>query len=313
MAEIGENITRNIKICEERKKEIQEFNGYIKDLGPKLMIPTEDLEQVQLNFPMTVCGDRNCCKKITVGGVTKTDYKQICHEHCYLRNVTTEVVGDQEIRFCDAFLGGHRNDCRRCRHTYQTHLHIRYETRVVTRELKDESVQQKITNKEEAKKAMQTLVNDLNVRINEMNAEKKTITDCLVRFAHFLSQNAITAFNDAYEHYLNYLITNGDGNESDLRQMLAQYHEEKNAFELLLANNLVDETEVITPQRINGYITELCGLKHSGPKIRHGLDIQQKSQEKESLFREVKHKVGATKGQKKTKTGFNRWFTISLE
>ena len=291
LTEIGENITRNIKLCENKLKEIQEFKGQLEELIPKLIIPIEDIEQTLLDHPRTVCGHRKCCEKVIVNGVTKTDYKQICHDNCGVKNMNVDVIGDKQIRYCRAFERGTKALCIYCGHSHLSHIHIRYETMVVNRELKDESVQQKITNNEEAKKAVEKFVEKLKLRIGEMVVERNTITECLVRFAHFLVENAITAFNDAYEQYLNYLINNGISNEADLKQMLAQYHEEKYAFEQILLNKDVDLSETLSPELINAKIRELCELKHSGPKIRHGLDIQQKSRQNDRQFREVKHQL----------------------
>ena len=167
-------------------KEILEFEGQVEELIPKLMIPIEDIDQTQLDHPRTVCGHRKCSRKVTVNGVTKTDYKQICHENCSLKDVTVEVIGDERIRYCWAFKCGKTSFCRQCKHTFLTHLHIRYDTTLVARELRDESVQQKITNNEEAKKAVEKFIENLNLRIGEMVVEKNSITECLVRFAELL-------------------------------------------------------------------------------------------------------------------------------
>ena len=339
MIEIKKNIEDNIVVCKNHKKEIEEFQGTIEELADQLYIPVEELEQVQLDAPITVCGDNECLSFITVNNETRTNYKQKCHSPCYLEEDDNKIIGNKGLLKCRAFYrtkrtgepgwfdkdtflkdskvhkknyGGevawgynvHKEsseNCFECGHTYQAHLHIRYETKVVSKKLRDDSVHQKIITKEQVKDVKKLFVEILEGRIFEMNEEIQILKKAVIKFTHFLAENAITPYNDAYEEYIYYLIETRTGDRSQLQLYLEEHKEEKEAFKRILSDKTQNKKiSEMSPESINSYFDELFKLKFSGPKIEQGLNLQRQSIAKEKPLGEFKHRVKRMNRQMKS-------------
>ncbi|XP_054165565.1 uncharacterized protein LOC128963114 [Oppia nitens] len=285
LADITENIADNIKTCEIRKENIKQFNGNIEDLKRELYIPVIEIESKPLDYPMTVCEDKDCVEIVVIDGQSFKHYRQLCHEHCYLDIDDGNVIGNVGILGCVAF-GNRDNNCRYCRHSYMTHLHVRYETRKVNSERRDEFKSNIITDKQKAMEAQQEMVKELADRQIEFENESKVINECMAEFAAFLKHNALTPFNDAFEDYVKHLIRVEEHNlalipgESSSRQsveqlesLLKQYQHEKNVIIDSMEKN-GDNYSAVTLDDIDKCLNKLYSLPINGQKIQQMIKMQ---------------------------------------
>lgn len=328
LIEIKKNFEDNIKLCQDKKNEIEMSKANIEELRKTLFIPHEEIEQIDMDAPATVCGDKNCCFVSTINGNTMIKYEQKCHSACCLENIEHKIFGDQSLLECEAFrktvkigapkwadknqfikdqnlkrIVGNRafgvpvkversENCFQCGHSYQTHLYIRYETGVVRREIRNESVYQSITTREETKKAQENMISALEERISNFQNERNRIKTYIVKFTVFLNKNAITSFNDAYEEYVLYLIKSGAREKEDLELVLKEHREEKEEYQRILDQNVNTEVESeISAERINSCIEELFKMEFSGELIRNGLTLQKNSLAKERTLKEITHNI----------------------
>lgn len=140
---------------------------------------------------------------------TKKNYKQLCHNPCYLRNVQKEVIGDLQLRYCAAMIDKDRTrKCKHatCGHTYNEHMHIYYKTEQYNYTGKDKNVEKNIDKNKIDMKDINEKIAALNKSTEDYQKEMTFIQNSMAKFAHFLKNNAITAYNDTYKKYLEYLI-----------------------------------------------------------------------------------------------------------
>lgn len=62
---------------------------------------------------------------LQINNVKKFNYKQRCHEHCFLQNVPKEIIGSPELRNCAA-IDQNTFKCRQCGCDFMAHLHVYY-------------------------------------------------------------------------------------------------------------------------------------------------------------------------------------------
>ncbi|KAJ6635669.1 hypothetical protein Bhyg_14255 [Pseudolycoriella hygida] len=176
---IAENIGNEIRACERHEKKIKEFTGDIEELEKELYTPALDIVSTQLEKPITVCSDPACCEKKLFNNTTKLHYKSICHKPCYLDNSDGNIIGNIALLDCNAFnkykinegtwydpktfhpdnelklneeglaygynaIRTKSEDCFKCSHSYQSHLTINYETKVVEKKLRDDNKYERI-------------------------------------------------------------------------------------------------------------------------------------------------------------------------
>ncbi|KAK9717891.1 Ankyrin repeats (3 copies) [Popillia japonica] len=220
---IEDNIQTNTKyeaILSNKTKSIDELKKYLK-------VPRIGLKVIPLDHPMTVCINKKCVETIKVGDTIKRNYTQICHLRCYLNNIQKEVIGDLELRTCWAMI--EKNGTMMCRHAacghnFREHMHIYYKTEAYNYEDEDKIVagniaKNKIDNKIDVKD-IENKIEELNEMNKKYRIEMKIIQKSMAKFAHFLKNNAITAFNDTYRKYIEYLIdrerNTGEGGDKNL-------------------------------------------------------------------------------------------------
>ncbi|CAG2172005.1 unnamed protein product [Oppiella nova] len=352
LADIAKNISDNVKQCERHKKKINEFTGDINDLEKELYIPSVDIETDPLDHPKTVCSDKNCCTQENINGNIKTHYKTNCHSPCYLVHSDGNIVGNKGLLDCKAFnkyervgpdiysdpsqlYPDHKNFkphelnaegkvlstpstvtksdiCYECKHSYQSHLHINYETRIVNTKVRDESKFELITTTQQATVAQQDQMEKIQVKIDELTKENNVITKCMAKFACFLKDNALTPFNDAFEDYVNVIIENEKQGGSKvtidkLEQMLKRYKYEKN---VILDAMKKSDQGTISVEDIDQIIKKLCGLKWNGPAIRKLLatQIQLKAQSYAQNEQRINPGSGLTATFGKLKTFWKKIF-----
>ncbi|CAG2164728.1 unnamed protein product [Oppiella nova] len=325
LADIAKNISDNVKACEQHKKKVSEFKGNITEFEKELYVPWKDIESDPLNEPKTVCNEGNCIVKETINGTVKIHYKTDCHSPCYLTHSDGNVMGNVGLLDCIAFnkyesigegewrvptnlvpdqnvtlnaegkaflyyLERTKSDnCFKCGHSFQSHLHIKYETRIVNKKIRDEKKYKSINTAKEAAAAKQAQIVELEARIKELTDENTTISICMAKFACFLSNNALTPFNDAFEGYVKDAgkLSGGDSKVTidKLQQMLDRYKYEKDAILAAMKKGKKNESAV-SVEDIDKLIKQLCSLKVNGPAISQLLDTQIKSKAKSHTFNE---------------------------
>lgn len=97
-------------------------------------------------------------------------------------------------------------ECTVCGCSYKLHKHIYYESHLVKTEIESESVKIQLKNKQDAQAAIEEFIRDIERRFAEYEEERDIISKSTAKFAHFLQNNAITPYNDAYECFLEYTI-----------------------------------------------------------------------------------------------------------
>ena len=289
LAEIAQNIQDNIKVLDQRKQEILDNENNIQLLKGKLYIPELDLQVNTLPYPATICADKSCCTAYTVAGISKFHYSQRCHPHCYLSGVPKEVLGDSQLTGCWAMNG--TQNCRQCGHSYHIHMHVYYETTVVENQIVDKNIQSQIDSKEQAKEAAKQIIQSLEQRANEYRYEQDQITKATAKFAHFLKNNAIAAYNDSFKDYLEHLIENektlskhGSNNKDiidGLQKMLKAYEKEKEILENAMKSSLPSGD--VKSEDVFKAIEELYNLKITGKKIEEFYKKQKIARQKENF------------------------------
>lgn len=141
-----------------------------------------------------------------VGDKNKWHYKQRCHNPCYLSNVKAETVNNPEIFHCSAMDGS--GTCRICHGcSYLVHMHIYYETTTIETRIENSNALKNIDDKEKFLAEVRIHIDDMLVKKTELENEHDIIVTSCAKFTHFLQNNAITAFNDSYKEYIEYLIS----------------------------------------------------------------------------------------------------------
>lgn len=111
--------------------------------------------------------------------------RRVCQDPCYLKNnVSRFLIGETEIKNCEIMSKDPLNPiCLSCHHSYSFHSVVSFDTKL---DLSREEI--------------------ITAAIEDLENEKKTIQISLAKFAHFLSHNALTPYNDVYRQYLQILI-----------------------------------------------------------------------------------------------------------
>ncbi|CAG2163202.1 unnamed protein product [Oppiella nova] len=323
LADIAKNISDNVYECERRKRKIYEFTDDINHLQKDLYIPSVDIESEPLDQPKIVCGDKKCCTQENINGNIKTHFKTNCHSPCYLTYSDGNILGNKGLLDCKASnkyerTGPDRWDypknmvpdtnielnkdgkmllhtvsttksdkCFGCGHSFQTHLHINFETKIVKKQVRDESKYKRITTVKEMTLAQDEQIKKLEITIEELSKENHIITKAMAKFASFIKNNALTPSNDVFEDYVKFIIKNEeqagnfDGSSSrvtidKLTQMLKQYEYDK----VILDAMKKSDHGSIWVEDIEQIIKQLCGLKWNGKAIKKLLasQIQSKDQ-----------------------------------
>lgn len=142
-----------------------------------------------------------------IEGSKHINYKQVCHERCYLKNVPKQVIGSPELRQCDAMNNDTANPhCRHCHHSFSIHMHIYFDTKPYKSREIDKNVEANINREEEVRAEISNMITKLTQKRTSLMTEKDTVQKSMAKFAHFLTHNAITPYNDTYQEYIQYLI-----------------------------------------------------------------------------------------------------------
>lgn len=72
--------------------------------------------------------------------------------------------------------------------------------------VEDKNVAIKINQNKIDMRDIENTIQELNTVTEEFKTEMKTVQNSMAKFAHFLKNNAIAAYNDTYKKYIEYLI-----------------------------------------------------------------------------------------------------------
>ncbi|CAF4944788.1 unnamed protein product, partial [Rotaria sp. Silwood1] len=300
IAQISQNIQLNIKLAQDRKKELAANELSINELKDKLNIPQVDLEPVSLDYPRTVCTQSKCTKVVKFKNIEKIDYVTHCHPHCNLKDVTTDTVNNSALRECAAMVNG---KCTVCNCPWTTHMHITYENKRIVRTVIDDNVQKMISEKKNNYELISALIDNCDCLIKELKVEQDLITQISAKFANFTRQNAIAVFNDDLEDYLEHLIreekekrSKGSQNTSvieGLESMKNSYKEQQRIFDQAIQNN--EPCDVVELSQIPELVRQLYSLKHNGEQLRRIVNELKSSKSRAIKFTEKKHDINRKK------------------
>jgi len=256
---------RNIEILEEEKKQLEFMNGTIAELEEKKQKSRQVVRTRPLSYPRTVCSKH---KKIK-GDVTV--YEQICHDHCHIEGVPNELINRVELQKCDAMEDG---TCKVCHHSWNVHMHISYEFYTEMEEYDDPDIVEQLAQKGSEKFDKQKFIRSKQLEISELKSEQETILKITAQFASFLKENAITAFNDDLELYLEQQINEEQEKASQgskpakvtlatLKQDLQKYIAQRKSFDDALKRG----NSACRLEDFNTLVKELYNLKRNGKEI----------------------------------------------
>ena len=144
LAEVAKTIDYNVHAAKRANEELLLAQNDLKTLQDKWEFSGYDIECTTLDLPKTVCTHWSCVKHVKIGSskIYNTIYSQICHNPCLLRDVPTETRNNRDLMFCacmdypdtpDSYVGDNVK-CKLCKHSYRSHVHITYHTKLVERE-----------------------------------------------------------------------------------------------------------------------------------------------------------------------------------
>ncbi|KAL7912004.1 hypothetical protein GGI35DRAFT_303913 [Trichoderma velutinum] len=287
MASISESIRKNIQLCENKRTELSDTQLTASNLRKRLRLEKIHFKATQLDRPRTVCKNPDCCDFKDSGlddGVVVTIYKTHCHPVCSLNNVKEDVVADPGLIGCAAF--NRTNNCLRCRHRWQEHLHIVYDLSEVKVQVVDAEIERQLKAKVDDLTLRQTVIARLDQDIKEYNEELDEIRRAAALFCLFLRRNSISVINDATLDYLDMLIQDEKvvietGRQRGLfmgpnkKRLQALTDDRRIHLELVetFKQNMNDpncpEDTLLDEQRVGALVKKLYRLKHFGANLEH--------------------------------------------
>ncbi|PKC66902.1 hypothetical protein RhiirA1_379475 [Rhizophagus irregularis] len=297
LAEIGQLIQTNIKLIKEQQNEIKNSAKTIEELKENLYIPQIDLEPVTLGYPRTVCTSISCVESLQIEqtNISKVNYVTHCHDHCYLDGITCNEVNTPALRGCAAM--NPVGTCNYCDCKWDKHMHITYENVKVVKKIVDQNVELQISKKKSDQEIKKAIIEDYQKRVNQLQTEQHTINEISLKFAQFLRQNAIAAFNDAYADYLDHFINeekikkSADPNRYDdeilkgLEATKRSYLEQIEVIKKAIENN-DPSMPTILPNDIAKLEQQLYNLPINGHTLKKIKDEAKRSQNNVFKYRE---------------------------
>ncbi|KAI1419081.1 hypothetical protein F5Y12DRAFT_789359 [Xylaria sp. FL1777] len=262
MAEIASLIHKNIAMSKDKIRELKDTRITGDNLRKRVNLQRINLRSKLLDKPRTVCKDLKCIEFKDDGsgeGKIVTVYKSHCHPVCYLTDVKADQIAHPGLIHCAAF-GGH-DHCQKCKHQWQSHLHVLYELEEYTATVLDTEVQRQLQANDNHVAVRQTAIEQLGILIAEYKYEHEQIQHAAARFGVFLKKHSITPYNDATLEYLDMLIYDEKakvqvgGSRTRLESLVEdrQHHEE--------LYRVLDEEGVARK------VQELYKLKHFGNNL----------------------------------------------
>ncbi|XP_063922608.1 uncharacterized protein LOC135137007 isoform X2 [Zophobas morio] len=280
LSDIFQFLQQNIMKLQEKEEESMKTNLSINELKKKVYQSTVHLEIIPLNHPVLVCTNLSCVEFVGVGNMRKFRYKTKCLDPCWIGIINYEKVGHWSLRFCSV-IGFLDFICKQCKCSGSKHMNIYYETKIVKKQIVDESVQTTLNSEKEQREELNELIKSLVQEKHELIEEKQYISECAAKFAYFLENNGITTAYDTYREHLNVSLEKEKslGREAhskviynlqsalEIHDKLIKFHKE---------NEKLQDGEEITAKSIQDDTKKLFKLKHMGPKIQEIVDARRK-------------------------------------
>lgn len=222
------------KIAHEDQEEIEKHESHIQDLEmsnnaleDKLKMTVQRPVKKMLSSPRTVCTDGECrLASRDADGKERIDYKQICHDYCYIKT-TNELVGAPEISTCEVFDYSSK-PCSVCGHEWDKHQHISYTLTVEEVEVDDPAILEIYnSNKAKLEKAEAT-IESFSKKWERLAKCKEFIGYSWANFEAYLNNSAMVRYNDATISCLDYLIDNAKKEGSD--DIQRQFEEQRRRY-----------------------------------------------------------------------------------
>ena len=291
ISQISQSIQSSARAVFEIKKEFEtnELLSKIKNLN----ITQLDVKKDSLNYLRTVC--TKCAEAIFVNDVPKIHYKLDCHEKCKCLSTNCDVVNNTDLQKCTVFVNGF---CKVCQCSWNVHMHIGYETKIVNTLFIDSNIQEflneQITYDEKKKKIIDKLDSD----IHNLQFQRNKLIEISAKIALCIKKNSIIEFNDEILEYINLCIKEEESslniNNTKLANQLEElfkisliYTEQKNIFEK--ANEYVNENDASSNEfsRIKNEI-----MNENNPQLKPIIiKLQEHQINKNSLLQDFKENV----------------------
>ena len=277
MAEISQVIQSNIAMTEDKMQELQDTRLSGDQLRNRLMVQKVQMNAIPLDRPRTVCGNGSCTEIKSdgkEGNKTVTIYKAHCHPVCSLKDVPADQLAPPGLICCAAFQ--YADNCHRCGHHWQEHLHILYELIEETVTAKDSAIELKLKNHANDVTLRQTALTQHEQRINEYKQEREIIRDTAAKFGVFLRKYSLAPYNDALIAYLDYRIKEEQmkvqvgGSNKQLLSLTEERHKHSEAIEVIMRNmNSGVNWDNLSEGAIDRMVQQLYSLKHFGSTLKN--------------------------------------------
>ena len=279
MGEAVELIEMNLRKLKLTEKLCKQDDDEIEKFQERLHFEGYEREITELDYPMTVCAHEDCKEYQHVGKSMErqTNYKTVCHDHCYLQGVPLETTNNDQLYRCRAMAEG---NCTKCQHNYRFHMHMTYTTTIREKTFLSDEIQKKINKMTDVKGQKEALIRELEKQIKENEEEREFIYKCASHFGAFLKQNAMIHYNDSFSDYLDMLIKEEEAKEIEIRdderikklkKDKDSYEEQKKAISEQTSSPKESEGNVIQIKMIYVMKNQLCSLTHNGDTLKKAL------------------------------------------
>ncbi|XP_041461184.1 uncharacterized protein LOC121412439 [Lytechinus variegatus] len=274
LAEVANTINQNVEVAREITKIILKANNEISTLKEVLKFKGYDVSRKELNYPRTVCASPKCISYVPVGNtmVQNTVYETICHSHCHLPGVPIETTNNIQLYNCQAMTDG---TCDTCQHSYKEHMHITYDLVKTETEFLSPKIQSEINRIRNKKSKIQTMIHEINNKIEELKVEEKIIMETAAKFGSFLKSNALIPYNDAVDDYLDMCIKQEEAKQGKyrnetildtMRNTKQEYNKQREILDIALKEGANEN--VTEPEHVKELQENLFQLKHFGATLR---------------------------------------------
>uniref|UniRef100_T1IQV4 DUF8206 domain-containing protein n=1 Tax=Strigamia maritima TaxID=126957 RepID=T1IQV4_STRMM len=156
-----------------------------------------ELETEPLNHPRTVCMAKSCVKyhPTSDGSACSVEYIKHCHQHCYLKGIPEEIVGDQRLKLCQA-IDKETLKCSQCGCFWDKHLYITYVQKQIVTHVTTQHVEMLISGKRNERQQIEAFIKMTEELRKEHEEELRKIIEVSVKLGQYLTENAILPFND---------------------------------------------------------------------------------------------------------------------
>jgi len=264
-------------MTEDKMQELQDTRLSGDQLRNRLMVQKVQMNAIPLDRPRTVCGNGSCTEIKSdgkEGNKTVTIYKAHCHPVCSLKDVPADQLAPPGLICCAAFQ--YADNCHRCGHHWQEHLHILYELIEETVTAKDSAIELKLKNHANDVTLRQTALTQHEQRINEYKQEREIIRDTAAKFGVFLRKYSLAPYNDALIAYLDYRIKEEQmkvqvgGSNKQLLSLTEERHKHSEAIEVIMRNmNSGVNWDNLSEGAIDRMVQQLYSLKHFGSTLKN--------------------------------------------